>query len=122
MGLSGETVNNWNPWICSNWLVSALLMERDALRLRSAAYKILQCLDNFLNGYAEDGGCDEGPSYWGRAGASLFDCLDLLHERPAAPSICSTPRWYGKSDATSTGRTFTMNGIRTSRMRPPACR
>ncbi|MCD6355506.1 MAG: heparinase II/III family protein, partial [Prolixibacteraceae bacterium] len=25
-----------------------------------------------------DGGCDEGPSYWGRAGASLFQNLDLL--------------------------------------------
>ena len=26
-----------------------------------------------------DGSCDEGPSYWGRAGASLFDNLELLH-------------------------------------------
>ncbi len=24
MGLSGLPVNNWNPWICSNWLTSAL--------------------------------------------------------------------------------------------------
>ena len=30
----------------------------------------------------DDGGCDEGPGYWGRAGASLFDCLDLLHSAP----------------------------------------
>ena len=80
MGFSGNPVNNWNPWICSNWLTSALLMERDEARRRQAASKILRCLDNFLNGYADDGGCDEGPSYWGRAGASLFDCLDLLHK------------------------------------------
>jgi hypothetical protein len=80
MGLSGETVNNWNPWICSNWLVSALVAERDETRRHAAIYKVLRCLDNFLNGYADDGGCDEGPSYWGRAGASLFDCLELLRQ------------------------------------------
>lgn len=27
----------------------------------------------------EDAGCDEGPGYWGRAGGSLFDYLDLLY-------------------------------------------
>ena len=80
MGFSGGPPNNWNPWISSNWLTSALIMERDEARRRAAVSKILRCLDNFLNGYADDGGCDEGPSYWGRAGASLFDCLDLLDQ------------------------------------------
>jgi Heparinase II/III-like protein len=78
MGFSGAPVNNWNPWISSNWLTAALLIERDEARRQAAVSKILRCLDNFLNGYADDGGCDEGPGYWGRAGASLFDCLDLL--------------------------------------------
>jgi len=32
----------------------------------------------FIETYPSDGGCDEGPGYWGRAGASLFDCLELL--------------------------------------------
>ncbi|MDR3702586.1 MAG: heparinase II/III family protein [Candidatus Sulfopaludibacter sp.] len=80
MGFSGHSVNNWDPWICSNWLTAALLVERDETRRGAAVYRILRCLDNFLNSYAGDGGCDEGPSYWGRAGASLFDCLDLLHQ------------------------------------------
>jgi hypothetical protein len=80
MGFSGPPPNNWNPWIASNWLTSTLLMEEDEARRRAAVSKILRCLDNFLNGYADDGGCDEGPSYWGRAGASLFDCLELLHQ------------------------------------------
>jgi hypothetical protein len=47
-------------------------------RLRSVS-KILNSLDNFLNIYPSDGGCDEGPGYWGRAGASLFECLELLY-------------------------------------------
>jgi hypothetical protein len=78
MGFTGKPLNNWTPWICSNWLTAALLMEFDEKRRQSAVAKILRCLDNFLEGYADDGGCDEGPGYWGRAGASLFDCLDLL--------------------------------------------
>jgi len=72
-------VNNWNPWINSNWLTSALIMETDEERRAAAVYKILRSLDNFINPYHDDGGCDEGPGYWSRAGGSLFDCLDLLH-------------------------------------------
>lgn len=79
MGMTGGPPNNWDPWICSNWLTAALLLEQDPKRRNAAVAKAVLCLDNFLNGYADDGGCDEGPSYWGRAGASLFDCLDLLH-------------------------------------------
>ena len=85
MGLSPKLtrpVNNWNPWICSNWLTAALLFEPADRRPR-AVHKILTCLERFLDGYAPDGGCDEGPSYWGRAGASLFECLDLLHRASA---------------------------------------
>ncbi|HVN81549.1 MAG TPA: heparinase II/III family protein [Terriglobia bacterium] len=71
-------VNNWNPWINSNWLSTVLILERNPERRQKAVYKIMRSLDNFLNIYPEDGGCDEGPSYWDRAGASLFDCLELL--------------------------------------------
>lgn len=78
MGLSGGTVNNWNPWICSNWLTCVLLVEPDAGRRIRSVHKILRCLDQFLNAYPRDGGCDEGPGYWSRAGASLYDCLELL--------------------------------------------
>ncbi|MEN6608364.1 MAG: heparinase II/III family protein, partial [Bryobacteraceae bacterium] len=72
-------VNNWNPWINSNWLTSTLLMEANEERRVRAVHKILLSLDRFLNPYHDDGGCDEGPGYWSRAGASLFDCLDLLY-------------------------------------------
>lgn len=75
----GRRVNNWNPWICSNWLASVLIMERDDGRRAAAVAKIMRALDNFIDPYPRDGGCDEGPNYWGRAGASLFDNLELLH-------------------------------------------
>jgi hypothetical protein len=79
MGFSGGMVNNWNPWICSNWLAAVLLLEDDLGRRAASVHKILRCLDFFLNSYPADGGCDEGPGYWSRAGGSLFDCLELLH-------------------------------------------
>ena len=73
-----QTVNNWNPWILSNLITVFLLGERDETRRRLALEKILTCLDRFLAAYHEDGGCDEGTSYWGAAGGALFDCLEQL--------------------------------------------
>ncbi len=79
MGFSGRAVNNWNPWICSNWLTAVLLLEENQEKRIRSVHKILQCLDNFLNPYPRDGGCDEGPGYWSRAGGSLYDCLEILY-------------------------------------------
>jgi hypothetical protein len=73
-----KIVNNWNPWIASNWLASALILERDPQRRMRIVHRIMRSLDVFMNGYPDDGGCDEGPGYWDRAGASLFDNLELL--------------------------------------------
>ena len=72
------SLNNWTPWICSNWLTTALIAERDATRRLQATYKILGCVDRWMNGYSDDGGCDEGPGYWNAAGGALFDNLELL--------------------------------------------
>jgi hypothetical protein len=73
-----KNVNNWNPWINSNWLAAALLLEADPQRRAASVYKIMRSLDNFINGYPDDGASDEGPGYWDRAAASLFDNLELL--------------------------------------------
>lgn len=78
MGFPPHSVNNWNPWIMSNWLTANLLLERDEKRRVAAVHRAMVILDNFLNYYYDDGGCDEGPGYWNRAGASLFDCLELI--------------------------------------------
>lgn len=75
----GRRPNNWNPWINSNVLAATLLIETDDTRRRDLVHKVLRCLDNFLVPYPSDGSCDEGPSYWGHAGASLFDNLELLY-------------------------------------------
>lgn len=75
-----HSINNWNPWVNSNWLTAVLLLENDRQRQVEAVSKILRSLDLFIDTYGEAGGCDEGPGYWGRAAASLFDCLELLFD------------------------------------------
>lgn len=72
-------VNNWNPWIMANWLTATLLLEPDEQRRSQMTFAAMDGLDIYLNGLGEDGGCDEGPSYWFAAGACVFDALDLLH-------------------------------------------
>ncbi len=76
---NGRPPNNWNPWICSNWLNAVLLLEKDETKRVSTVAKILHVLDQFLNPYPKDGGCDEGPGYWGAAAASLYDNISLLN-------------------------------------------
>lgn len=76
---NGRAPNNWNPWICSNWLVFALLLEKDEQKRAETLAKILKVLDEYINPYPQDGGCDEGPSYWGAAPASLYDNISLLN-------------------------------------------
>jgi hypothetical protein len=70
--------NNWNPWIISNLLAISLLIEDDEDRQAALVHRCLRGLDLFLAGYHPDGGCDEGITYWERAGACVFDCLDVL--------------------------------------------
>jgi hypothetical protein len=54
------------------------LLEKNKERRAKFVYQVFDVLDNYLDPYPADGGCDEGPGYWGRAAASTFDCLDLV--------------------------------------------
>ena len=69
---------NWNPWICSNWLACVLICEKDETRKTEAIAQIKKATQAFIDAYPEDGGCDEGPGYWDRAAASMFEVLRLL--------------------------------------------
>lgn len=80
MGFRGGRPNNWNPWVNYNMLTSYLLLETDSARKTARVEKIINSLDKFLNGYSDDGGCDEGPSYWGAAGALLYESLEILKD------------------------------------------
>lgn len=76
----GGMVNNWNPWCNFNVLQCFFLLENDRDRLAKAVYRTMTSVDHFINYTHEDGGCEEGPSYWGHAAGKLYDYLQMLHD------------------------------------------
>ncbi len=76
---SGE--NNWAPWCASNVLGAAFYTLDDASRIAALTHRLLKVNDRFLAHQSPDGGCDEGPMYWGVAGGALLIFLELLHSR-----------------------------------------
>lgn len=78
MGFNNKRMNNWNIYVNTNVLISALLASNDTVARAKMVEKSVRSVDKFLNAYPADGGCDEGPSYWGIAGGALVDYLDQL--------------------------------------------
>ena len=79
-GIGGHKVNNWNPWIVSNVLITTALTCKNTEERESVVRNMLPLLDNFTATYRDDGGCEEGPSYWGAAGACLFEAACVLYD------------------------------------------
>lgn len=77
---AGHHINNWTPWILSNITACIAFMEDVNAKRIKGMEKIMSILTIFLNHYDDDGGCDEGPSYWGHAGGSLLNTLDMLYK------------------------------------------
>lgn len=73
--------NNWGPWCASNVLGAAFWLEDDTERLLRVTWRMMRVSDRFAARYGEDGGCDEGPSYWNEAAGALVVLLELLHSR-----------------------------------------
>ncbi len=82
-GDKGNRVNNWCPWNISNILLVTALIEPDDNARATVVEKALEHIDNFVSWYKPDGGCDEGPTYWGAAAGALFDCLEILYDLTA---------------------------------------
>ena len=77
-GRTDVKVNNWDPWVMSNYLTAALLLEKDEARRVSDCRLVMKYVDLYINGLGDDGGCEEGPGYWSAAGGCVFDVLNLL--------------------------------------------
>ncbi len=73
-------VNNWTPWIVSNVLTVAAIFIEQPRELRMMISISMGYLDRFVDTYGEDGGCNEGASYWTAAVAALFDAVGILHD------------------------------------------
>ena len=76
---------NWTPWCSYNVLLTAILLENDNAKLAAFTRELLRINANFASRYGDDGYCDEGPSYYSKAGLKLFGVLHLLHKiRPGS--------------------------------------
>lgn len=86
-------MNNWTPWIDSNWLTANLLLEPDVERRKHAVLKICRSVDQYLGQYSPDACCQEGPGYWNVSPGSYFDCCTLLNSATghAAPDPLRNP-------------------------------
>jgi len=79
-GNANAKLNNWAPWIASNYITANLLIEKDETKRADALCRAMKIVDQYLNGLGADGGCDEGPSYWFAAGGCVYDALNMLHD------------------------------------------
>ena len=80
MGFTGQAVNNWNPWVNTNVLMTALYSGLGADSVGLIIDKTVKSTDFFVNQYPDDGGCDEGPSYWSEAGGKLMRFIHVLNK------------------------------------------
>ncbi|NQX64343.1 heparinase II/III domain-containing protein [Paenibacillus qinlingensis] len=79
MGFGEREVNNWNPWCNANMLTVLLLQELEPEWKLKLFDKVLRSLDRYIEVQFEDGGCDEGSTYWARAAGMLLVNLELLY-------------------------------------------
>ena len=96
MGLGGRKqehrLNNWNPWINSNLLVTNLILEDDPKRRIGEAVRIARSVDAYLNDYWPDAAEEEGPGYYSRSVLSLFDIIGAFESATGnATSIFANP-------------------------------
>jgi len=73
------TLNNWTPWCTQNILFSAFLNEDCREDWAEILRKACVSTDEFLNGYEEDGCCDEGAQYYHHAGLCVAGILQVCN-------------------------------------------
>lgn len=79
MGDGKESLNNWTVWCTQNVLLCVFLTDTDNELRSKVVAKACQSVDYFLDGYGEDGCCDEGAQYYRHAGLCLFNILEILN-------------------------------------------
>ncbi|MFF2053379.1 hypothetical protein ACFVU2_17395 [Leifsonia sp. NPDC058194] len=71
-------VNNWNPWILGNVLLSAALLLDDPARVAAMTARALDSLDRYVATLPADGAIDEGVAYWWNGAGRMLELLELV--------------------------------------------
>jgi hypothetical protein len=77
-----ETVRmNWNH-VCNGEIIrAALYMVDDPAHLARLTHAAIQNLTYALDGFASDGGCEEGPGYWGYGFGHYLFVAEALYQK-----------------------------------------
>jgi len=75
----GKKVNNWNPWILSNIITVFLALPGRGMYFYEGIRKMIYEINAIYVDFNDDGGCDEGASYWAVSGATLFEFCEQLY-------------------------------------------
>ncbi len=73
--------NNWNHVCNANLIGTALNVMDDHLTLAAYIHPLIQRMDYALQGFAADGGCLEGPTYWNFGFGHYLEAAVMLHQR-----------------------------------------
>ena len=79
LGLDGD-VHNWNPWIHSNLIATALFLVDDPEIQARTISRCIEGLDRFLASLPADGAIDEGFAYWWNGAGRALEGLALLEQ------------------------------------------
>lgn len=72
---------NWNH-VCNGGFVRAALLEiGDPKKLARSIHPVIQNMTYALDGFTDDGGCEEGPGYWGYGFGHFVWAAHALHCR-----------------------------------------
>ena len=77
MGNDGP-LNNWAPWCTQNVLLSVLTLPLSEKEARKVLKTAVSTLDQYIFSFPEDGGCDEGASYYHAAALALWGALHVI--------------------------------------------
>lgn len=70
--------NNWNTNCNYMSLMTGMIMIEDEKRRKAYLEKLIKSVNIFLTAYNDDGGCNEGPGYWGGACGKFFRIANAL--------------------------------------------
>ena len=79
MGFGTKKPNNIGIWNWRNAMISALILVDDMDFLRKFILKSIVCMDQYIDNQGEEGGCNEGPSYWFHAHGNVIEALEVMN-------------------------------------------
>ena len=81
MGFGSRKPNNIGIWNWRNAMIAALIVvDDDADFLRKFILKSIVCMDQYIDNQGEEGGCNEGPSYWFHSHGNVIEAIEVMNK------------------------------------------